>query len=376
MTLSTRVLPSILEVAADDWDRISGPEAFTRHGWLAALEVSGAAGPDRDWRPAHVCLFDDDALVAACPTYVREQTYGEFVWDGPVERACLTSDIPYAPRAVATVPWAPTQGRRLLTGDERRAELLPRLADAVLQVASERGWRSVGVHFCDSDEAAAFRTVGFIGRLGWQYLWQDRGYASFDDFLGSLKRKRRVAMRRELDELSRQGIELTLRRGDPEDFARMGALYEDTWTRHTEGPPALPLRFFEELGARDADAIHFGVATRGDEVIAMTLNALTDDALLGRYWGCTERLRFLHFNLTYHLPVRWCLERGLSSCDPGQGGEYKRVRGYDPTLTRSVHWYADPRLHAAVTRWAQQERSWVLGRLEEERALGPYRAPG
>lgn len=371
--MRTAVVGTVLDVPQAQWDRIAGPEAFTRHGWLAALELSGAAAPERDWTPAHVLVFDADDLVAACPMYVRTQSYGEYVWDASVERACATSGIPYAPRAIATVPWAPTQGRRLLTAPQRRAELLPALCSALLEVAAAQGWRSIGVHFCEADEEAALLRAGFLRRLGYQYRWQNRGYATFDDFLARLKRKRRVAMRRELGELTSQGVTLELRTGGPEDFARMGALYEDTWNRNTDGEPALPRRFFEELGARDAEAIHFGVATRGDDVIAMTLNALTDTAMLGRYWGCTEKLRFLHFNLTYHLPVRWCIERGLTSCDPGQGGEYKRSRGFDPTLTRSLHWYAEPRLQEAVGRWAEQETKWVLRRIEEERALVPYK---
>ena len=370
-----RVLDSIEAVDADAWDRLAGPASFGRHGWLAALEVGGVTVPERGWTPAHVVLEDNGELVAAVPLWVREDSYGEFVWDEPIESACRRDDFPYAPRAVADHPWIPATGRKLLTHPDRdRTTLVKALGEALKEVARARGWASVNILFCASDEGRVLSPDGgYVVRLTWQYHWHDRAYGSFDGFLKALKASRRQRIKREMRELQEQGIEVVYRPGDAADFARMGRLYADTWARYEGGEPALTPVFFAELGRRAPGDVRFGVASRGDEVVGMTLNAVLGDAMFGRWWGCTESIRFLHFNVAYHCAVEHCLQEGLVRFEPGHGGDFKRVRGFDPTLAHSVHWYADPHFHAAIVQWSRREARWVLEKVAKQRAEAPFR---
>jgi len=373
--LRTRVLDSIEAVDPEAWNALAGPASFARHGWLAALEIGGVTAPAKGWTPSHLLLESDDGVpLAACPLWARDDSYGEYVWDEPIASACGRSALGYAPRAVATHPWIPATGRKLLTHrDGDRAALLGALGEALVDLAGERGWASVNVHFCEADEARELGGRGFLDRFTWQYHWQDRDYGSFAGFLGALKASRRQRMKREMRELRDQGITVDYRAGDADDFARMGRLYADTWGRYEGGEPALTPSFFAELGRRAAGDVRFGVASRGDEVVAMTLNAVLGDAMYGRWWGCTESLRYLHFNVAYHCSVEHCLEAGLGRFEPGHGGEFKRIRGFDPVLARSAHWFADRPLHHAIARWAEHESEWVMERIAQKRAEGPFR---
>ena len=81
------------------------------------------------------------------------------------------------------------------------------------------------------------------------------------------------------------------------------------------------------------------------------------DALYGRYWGALQPLRHLHFNVCYYAGIEHCIERGLARFEPGAGGEYKQLRGFDATPTWSCHFLADPRLADAVRRFLERERA-------------------
>jgi hypothetical protein len=71
------------------------------------------------------------------------------------------------------------------------------------------------------------------------------------------------------------------------------------------------------------------------------------------------QLPYLHFVVCYYAGIRHCLERGLDVFEPGAGGEHKRARGFVPTLTRSFHWLADPRMRSVIGAHVARERERV-----------------
>ena len=91
--------------------------------------------------------------------------------------------------------------------------------------------------------------------------------------------------------------------------------------------------------------------------MAGTLNVQKGDALYGRYWGALRPLRHLHFNVCYYAGIAHAIEHGLARFEPGAGGEYKQLRGFDAAPTWSCHWLADSRLRRAVERFLERERA-------------------
>ena len=133
-------------------------------------------------------------------------------------------------------------------------------------------------------------------------------------------------------------------------------------------------RFFELLRERFRERLCFIVARQGEKVIAGTTNVVKGDALYGRYWGCDRELRHLHFNVCYYAAAEYCIERGLARFEPGAGGEYKQVRGFDAEPTWSLHFLRDPRLRDAVARFLEAEREEMAGHIDwirENSALKP-----
>src|SRR6185437_8308987 len=97
-----------------------------------------------------------------------------------------------------SIPFTPVPGPRLLVKPGPRAfadEQL--LAAAAIEVARQSGLSSVHLTFLSSDTAARLRALGFLTRTGQQFHWQNREYASFDDFLATLASRKRKAIRKE-----------------------------------------------------------------------------------------------------------------------------------------------------------------------------------
>ena len=282
------------------------------------------------------------------------------------------------------MPFTPVSGGRFLTRaglsrKERRAWVVT-LGQALIQVCQDNDFSSVHVNFCKPDELGSLQKADYLARVGMQYHWQNEGYATFEDWLARFRSKRRNQIRREIRAMDEQGIRIEVRTGDDIDddwFEPMFEFYRANVDAHYWGRRYLNRRLFELLRDRFKQRLCFVVAFQDDEAVAGTLNVQKGDALYGRYWGCTRELRHLHFNVCYYAGVRHCIAQGLDRFEPGAGGDYKQIRGFDATPTLSAHWLADPRLSDAVARFLESERheyAEVVRHLRRSSALKPLEA--
>ena len=282
---------------------------------------------------------EEGRLVAACPLYLKGHSEGEFVFDWGWADAAQRAGIDYYPKLLVGVPFTPVTGARLLTAPGApRAPLLGRLAEALREVCLGNGLSSVHVNFCRDDERAALEAAGFLPRLGFQYHWTNPGYRDFDDYLDSLRSKRRNQVRRERRELAAQGVRIEALPGDRIPDALLPAMfriYRTTLQGNPWGRQYLNEAFFALLGERFRHRLCFVVAWRGDELVAGTFNVAKGDALYGRYWGAFQPLRHLHFNVCYYAGIEHCIERGLARFEPGAVSRRAPVTGVKGTPTSS-----------------------------------------
>ena len=363
-----RVLGGAGEVSRDAWDRLVGPGSpFVEWSWLATLEDSGAAVEARGWRPHHLTLWDGDHLVGACPVYVKTHSDGEFVFDHGWAAGAARAGISYYPKLLVAVPFTPVTGERFLADEAERAAVVDGLAEALEETCRRERLSSVHVNFCSAHEAAALARRGWLRRAGYQYHWTNSGFRSFDDYLASLRSKRRNQVRRERRELAAHGVEIAVYAGDdiPDAlFPCMFELYRRTVAELPWGRQYLERRFFTLARERLRHRLCFVVARQAGEVIAGTFNVEKGDTLYGRYWGTLRSLRHLHFNVCYYAAIEYAIARGLTRFEPGAGGDFKHLRGFDPQPTESVHFIRDPRLRAAVAEFLARERPAVAREIE------------
>ena len=250
----------------------------------------------------------------------------------------------------------------------------PHMETAVLLCEDGR-FSSVHVNFCRPDEAAGLESLGYVRRAGYQFQWINPGWRSFDDYLAALRSKRRNQVRRERRELEAQGIAIAYHAGDdiPDAlFAPMFELYRTTVDKFSWGHQYLNAALFDLLRRRWKSRLVFVVARRDDEILAGTINVRKGDVMYGRYWGTFEDVRHLHFNVCYYAAIEYCLTHGITRFEPGAGGDFKHLRGFDARATESMHFLGDPRLADAVARYLIEERRAVareIGWLDTQTAL-------
>ena len=379
--MRVETIQRIADVGREEWDLLVGDgSAFLEWEWLSALEESYCVGSETGWVPRHLTARDETGrLVAACPLYVKTHSMGEFVFDHAWADASERAGIPYYPKLLVGVPFTPVPGERLLTapGADRHA-LMRILGEGLLGLCSESGASSIHVNFCLPDEAAALAECGFDRRVGLQFHWRNRGWDDFDGWLGALRSKRRKEVRRERRELSAQGVEVRFHSGDaiPDElFEPMFRLYCSTIDKFSHwGRQYLNEALFDLLRDRWRHRLSMAIARRGGEVVGGALNVRKGEVLHGRYWGCFEELRFLHFNVCYHAAIEHCIAEGITWYSSGSGGGFKRTRGFDAEPVLSMHHVTHPGLRGAVRRFLEAERPEVEAQIRTLRGHSALRA--
>ena len=360
------LLPRVSEVPRDEWDALVGEDdsPFVEWTWLDALETSQCVGRGTGWAPCHVTLRDDSGqLVAAAPTYLKSNSEGEFVFDYAWAEVAERMGQPYYPKLVVAVPFTPATGMRVLTRPgASRASIVAAVAQALRSIAPQISASSVHTLFPTEEQTQQFISAGYVERYGIQFQWRNRGYATMEDFLRDLPSKKRTQLRREMRQPERDGVRIETLAPEhytPEAVREMFLLYQSTVEKFHWGRQYLNLEFFEKIAsdfrhrlswvvARDArGSLAAGSDGRG-EILAGAFNVKKGKRLYGRYWGTKTDLPFLHFNVCYYHGIRQCIDEGLEVFEPGAGGEHKRVRGFEPTLTHSAHWIAHDHLRRIV----------------------------
>ncbi|MBB5987825.1 GNAT family N-acetyltransferase [Sphingobium lignivorans] len=364
---------SVAAIDGSAWDACAGDDnPFVSHDFLAILEESGSVGPGTGWSPAPLGVYDEaGGLIAAAPAYLKSHSQGEYVFDHGWADAWERAGGHYYPKLQIASPFSPVPGPRLLLRDGEGGAALIAGIEAVID---QNGLSSAHATFITEDQRALFRSAGWLIRQGTQFHWTNDGYGSFEDFLAVLSSRHRKDMRKErakaqagLEIVHLTGSDLQERHWD--DFWRF---YQDTGSRKW-GHPYLTRRFFSLLGERMAQKVLLMFALRDGVPIAGALNLIGSDTLYGRYWGCTQDVPFLHFELCYYQAIDAAIARGLSRVEAGAQGEHKLSRGYRPVATWSAHYIPDPGFRRAVADYVEREAMMLNGDMPLLEERTPFR---
>jgi predicted N-acyltransferase len=370
----------LAEVSAQEWDALVGEDdPFVEHAFLLALETSGSVGRGTGWQPMHVLARDGGRLVAALPMYVKQHSYGEYVFDFGWAQAALRAGIRYYPKLVAMVPFTPATGRRFLIApgvDEATA--VRALLDGALTALEKTRASTLHLHFMNPHEAALVQADGrLLARSSTQFHWHNNGYTTFDDHLATFRSVVRKEVKKERRRVTEAGITVEAIEGEhltAEHWSALSGFYFDTCNAHGSGPYLTP-EFFDLIAKTHAKRVIAMIARHEGRIVAGTLNFEKGRHLYGRYWGSTERHDSLHFELCYHRLIERAIARGCSRFEAGAQGMHKLRRGLLPTEIHNACYVADPRLRAAVAEFLEREAESVQYELAELRHHGPSHRP-
>lgn len=371
--MKPRIVRHIDEIAEDVWNALVGDDPFQRHAFLHGLELCGCVGPGTGWAPSYIVLEDATEIVGVAAAYIKTHSMGEYVYDFQWARAAQMHGIPYYPKLVVTSPFSPVEGTKLhAKNDEARrvlAQSIPHLAEAL---------GCVGAHvlFAHSYECELMEGFGAMTRVSHQFHWENEAYASFDDYLGALRSRRRKEIRRERRAVHKAGIDVRVLEGSKISLELASDIFEFYDRTHAEygWTGYLNERFFSDLLKNMPESIVFFGAYRGDELIAGAFCLRDAERLYGRYWGTREDISQLHFETALYAPIEWAIREGVRVIEPGAGGQHKFRRGFMPRRTYSSHWHVAPSFHEALQSFCAREARAIDTHIEELiRTSTPFR---
>ena len=375
MKLTANAGMAAIDAAA--WNRLAaaaGP--FLRHEFLLAAERSGSVGGDTGWLPRHLTLTDEGVLRAALPLYEKRHSWGEFVFDWSWAQAYGQAGLDYYPKLVATVPFTPAAGPRLLLADATDDEAAAALLRGAIDLARRDAYSSLHVLFPAAADLPHLSAAGMKLRKDCQFHWHNRDYASFDDFLATFSSRKRKKVRQDRRRARAAGITFRRLYGDElgrDDWYEVYRLISRTFMRRGS-LPYFEFDFFLDVGAALPASTLVVRAELGTDVVAAAIFFESSDTLYGRYWGSVGHYDALHFETCYYQGIEYCIETGKQRFEPGTQGEHKVSRGFVPTETWSAHWLAHPEFFSAISRYLDEEQRHVDRYIAAVDTRTPYRA--
>ena len=432
-----RVMDSPLAVDGAAWNGLlslqgqhQGMNPFMRHEYLAALHSSGSATPETGWTPHFITLWQGDTLAGACALYLKDHSYGEYVFDHAWANAYQQHGLAYYPKAVVAVPFTPVPGARLLA---RNAAERTQLIKAVVAWCAQEGLSSLHVLFTTDEDVTACEEAGLMLRHTVQFHWTNIApalaasraallpegaapplggpavdpspltstgaptspstFRDFDDFLMSLSQEKRKKIRQERRKVQDAGITFRWSQGTNvcnADWDFFYQCYARTYYEHRNAP-YLSRDFFQRMQTTMPENWLLFVAERDGVPIASSLIALSASTpgadgpfdskdevgtrtAYGRYWGALERVDCLHFEACYYQPLAWCIAHGIHRFEGGAQGEHKMARALLPVKTTSAHWLAHPAFSDAVEHYLAREGEGIANYMDDLEKRSPFKS--
>jgi predicted N-acyltransferase len=376
-----RVFDDPAEIDAAAWAALLAeqPSAtpFASLAYLTALHRSKSAVAATGWAPHFLALEQQGQLVAACPLYLKDHSYGEYVFDWAWADAYQRHGLEYYPKLVDAIPFTPVPGPRLLARTHEHRLLLLR---GIEQLARSAKLSSAHLLFLDDADQAAARAAGWSMRSTVQFHWSNRApepYADFADFLASLQREKRKKIQQERRRVADAGVTFSVASGaaiGQADWDFFYRCYTLTYRAH-HSTPYLTRDFFARSSATMGDNWLLFTAWRDGQRIASSLIAIDPErkVAFGRYWGATEHIGCLHFDACYYQPLAWCIANGYQRFEGGAQGEHKMARGLLPVQTWSAHWLAHPQFARAIDDFLEREGAGIESYLDELNERRPFK---
>ena len=366
------------EIDASQWNELlHDNNPFMRHEFLHGLEECGCVSLERGWQAQHIAAYSDasrSTLLGAMPCYIKEHSYGEYIFDWAWADAYHRHGLEYYPKLCNAVPFTPATGPRWLAHHSNETSISVALLEATLSLVEEKELSSFHSLFLTEQQASQAQLQGLSRRSSNQFHWENRGYTDFDHFLQQLSSKKRKNIKRERRRVREQEVSYRWVTGvDLEDVIDEFYAYYLGTVRMYGAQAYLNRPFFEHLAAHLPEQTLILLASYGDQSIAGGFYMRSDSALYGRYWGARANFHSVHFETCYYQPIEWCIQHGISRFEAGAQGEHKHARGLEPRQTHSAHWISQAQFRNAIDDFLVTEADHISRYQNALKRHSPFR---
>jgi len=337
-----------------------------------ALETSGSVGGNSGWVPFPIIVKQNGEPVGFMPIYLKEHSYGEYVFDSAWAEAYQRNGLNYYPKMILAIPFTPITGSRLVGSDPKIKKLM---IEALENALIDHNISSCHILFPEEDESKLFSKRGWLRREGIQFKWINYSYSDFNDFLSNLSHQKRKKIKQERKKIEEGGLSIERKHSSEikeEDIEFFYKCYCNTYKAH-HSSPYLNKIFFTQLHNSMPSSLLLIIAKKNGDKVASALNIIGKDTLYGRYWGSTEYVPGLHFELCYYQGQEFCIEKNLKYFEGGAQGEHKLARGFEPFKTFSNHFIANKEFKVAINSFLNKESKMMHEYANELDDRTPYK---
>lgn len=343
---------------------------FASPKFYSLLEKTGCTNENTGWTPLHF-----EANGAILPGYIKDHSYGEYIFDWSWANFYEQINEPYYPKLTHMVPFSPVNSPKFLNATDCEKRELAHESFNFYQ-----GSKLTGEHylFTNEEEFQVLTALGFSHLKSLQYHFNNK-YESFDEFLSHLKPNRKKMIKKERRKIKETDLKITKIEKDNitdqllEDFF----LFYSSTINKKQSYPYLNKAFFKSLSHEFHDKIVIQSASLYNKTIAMALFFKGNDTLFGRYWGIhpahEKEFPGLHFELCYYRGIDYCIENKIPLFEAGAQGEHKLWRGFEPTQINSFHHLKSSELFSIIKNDIARQNQLNDQYLEKLKTLLPYR---
>ena len=346
-------MTKIAEIPQREWDALAKPLStpFLEWEWLNNIETSGSATARTGWQPCHLAVWRDRALIGAAPLYIKGHSHGEFVFDSQWADLSYRLGIEYYPKLLGMTPFTPAVGYRfLIAPGEDEDEITEIMVAAMDHFCARNRISGCNFLFVDPDWREVMEKHGFNSWMHHSYIWSNRNFNNFDDYLKMFNSNQRKNIKKERKAVTQAGLYTKTLVGEEISrnlYSWIYRFYSSTCDKFYWGSKYLTRKFFEQLYPNYSDRVLLVVAyTEEDDKkpVGMSFCLHKGQNLYGRYWGCLAEYDSLHFETCYYQPIEWAINNGIQMYDPGAGGRHKKRRGFPATANHSLHRFYNRRM--------------------------------
>ena len=326
---------------------------FIQYSFLKALENSGCVGRDLGWTPKHLVKSNENVLSGFMPMYIKNNSHGEFVFDHSWSYALNRAGRNYYPKLLTAIPFTPCETRKIITESDANEYV-----EKIIEFMEEKNIESWHVLYPDADLKELFLENKLIERFGYKFIWKNKQYETFNDYLNIFKSRQRKNIKNERKKISDLNITFQIKESDSltlEDWEEFFKFYKNTYEERLQRP-YLNIDFFKEIHKFKKilkPVIFFAV--HDDKKIAGSLCFIGNDTLYGRHWGSSFNIDSLHFETCFYQGIEFCIDKKINYFDPGVQGEHKIRRGFEPKRTSSFHYIKENDFRNAIIEFCEKE---------------------
>ena len=326
---------------------------FIQYSFLKALENSGCVGKDLGWTPKHLVKSNENVLSGFLPMYIKNNSHGEFVFDHSWSYALNRAGRNYYPKLLTAIPFTPCETRKIITESDANEYV-----EKIIEFMEEKNIESWHVLYPDADLKELFLENKLIERFGYKFIWKNKEYETFNDYLNIFKSRQRKNIKNERKKISDLNITFQIKESDSltlEDWEEFFKFYKNTYEERLQRP-YLNIDFFTEIHnfRKTLKPVIF-FAVHDDKKIAGSLCFIGNDTLYGRHWGSSFNIDSLHFETCFYQGIEFCINKKIKYCDPGVQGEHKIRRGFEPKRTSSFHYIKENDFRNAIIEFCDKE---------------------